>query len=306
MRRILAGLLACCVAACDSSGETSLDQCSNGRDDDADGLADCADLACHVYAFCEGDDAGRPDAGPIDAAPRPDGAACARPIDLVIVADVSSSMVGALEQLEQESEAIVATVRALDASSTVSLVVFVDDALAVDECAPLADAASLSGALAARRALAPENRSPVSGTINQDCAENGLDALSLAVAECPWRAGAAHVILHVTDDTFAERPTVLSGPFGGGVLVQHTFDETADALVATGARVVALTRQGAGRDCGATTVSPDVGRGFHAPYLAMPSIPERTAGIVLDLDAWRDGTVDLAASIAAVAEPACQ
>jgi hypothetical protein len=259
-----------------------------------------------VYSFCEGDDAGRPDAGPVDAAPRPDGAACARPIDLVIVADVSSSMVGALEQLERESEAIVTTMRALDAGSRVSLVVFVDDALAVDECAPLADAASLSGALAARRVLAPENRSPVSGTINQDCAENGLDALSLAAAECPWRAGAAHVILHVTDDTFAERPTVLSGPFGGGILVQHTFDETADALVAEGARVVALTRSGAGRDCGATTVSPDVGRGFHAPYLAMPSIPERTAGIALDLDAWRDGTVDLAASIAGVAEAACQ
>lgn len=296
----------CCVAACNSSGETSTDQCSNGRDDDSDGLPDCADPACRVYAFCAGSDAGRPDGGPVDAAPRPDGALCGRTIDLVIVADVSSSMVGPLEQLEQETGAIVDAVRAVDPDAQTSLVVFVDDALAVQDCVAFVDAAALESELAAWRARAPDNRSPVSGTFNQDCAENGLDALALATAECPWRDGAARVIVHVTDDTFAEHPTVLSGPWGGGIVVQHTYAETADALVDGDVRVVGLTRNGAGRDCGASTISPDVGQGFHTPYLGSPSIPERTGGIAIDLDAWRAGEVDLAATIASVAETACQ
>jgi hypothetical protein len=299
-------LFVCSLFACNSTGgESTLDECSNGRDDDSDGMADCTDPACRGYSFCSGGDAGQGDGGPRDAAPRPDGAACGRTIDLVVVADVSSSMVTSLERLAAESSAIVDAMRALDPDAAVSLVVFVDDALAVNDCAPFADGAALATEIAAWRTRAPNNRSPVSATYNQDCAENSLDALSRAATECPWREGAARMILHVTDDTFAERPTVLSGPWGGGIVVQHTYPETVDQLAAAGAHVVALTRNGTGHDCGAA-ISPDVGQGFQTPYQDMPAIPARTAGIALDLDVWNEGGIDLATTLADLAESACQ
>lgn len=294
------------AAACGSgpTGESTLDQCSNGRDDDADGQVDCGDVACRVYTFCTQPDAGRADAGPIDAAPLPDGALCASPVDVVLAVDVSSSMEAELAALRDASPALVDRLRALDPTARVSLVVFVDDALAVRDCAPMADAAELASELESWRARAPENRSPASGIANVDCPENSLDALALATTTCAWRDVAARIVVHVTDDTFAERPTVLSGPFGGGIVVQHTYAETSDMLGMNRIRVLAVARNGQGEDCGAGR-SPDVGRGFHATYLGMPSLPERTGGAALELPGLTDGSVDLAASIATLAQVAC-
>nr|MDQ3037570.1 hypothetical protein [Myxococcota bacterium] len=174
----------------------------------------------------------------------------------------------------------------------------------VRDCAPVADAAELASELDAWRARAPENRSPASGIANVDCPENALDALALATSTCAWRDVAARIVVHVTDDTFAERPTVLSGPFGGGIVVQHTFAETSDILGMNRVRVLALTRDGEGQDCGAGR-SPDVGRGFQAPYLGMPSLPDRTGGVALPLPGLTDGSLDVAAAIASLAEIAC-
>jgi hypothetical protein len=284
--------------------ESSIDECSNGRDDDGDGLIDCADPACRVYVFCLGGDAGTADAGERDAAPRPDGALCERTVDVVLVVDVSSSMDPELRALRDASVALVDQLRALDAGARVSLVVFVDDALAIAECMPLADGEALARELETWRLLAPENRSPMSGTLNQDCVENSLDALALAAGGCPWREGSARLLVHVTDDTFAERPTVLSGPFGGGIVVQSTYAEAVDALVRRGIRVLAVARQGVGEPCGAGR-SADVGAGFHSNWNAMPSIPERTGGRALDVEALVDGRLDLPATLTAAAETAC-
>lgn len=295
------------AAACGngSTGESTIDQCSNGRDDDADGLIDCADPACRVFAFCASGDAGPPDAGPVDAAPLPDGAVCVRPIDVVLTVDVSSSMDAELAALRDASPALLARLRALDPTARVSLVVFVDDALAVRDCAPLEGEGELASELEAWRARVSENRSPVSGIANVDCPENSLDALSLAVTACAWRDVAARVVVHVTDDTFAERPTVLSGPFGGGIVVQHTFAETSDMLGMAGIRVLAITRAGMGESCGAGR-SPDVGQGFHAPYMGIPSLPERTGGAALLLPGLADGSLDVAAAIGDLAQSACE
>lgn len=290
---------------CQSGGESSVDQCSNARDDDGDGLIDCGDPACRVYAFCSASDSGRPDAGPTDALPRPDGARCARTIDLAIVLDVSSSMLASLDRLRDEASALFDAIRALDAEARIVMVVFVDDALRVRECAPFADAGELASEIARWRDEAPRNRSPLSMTINQDCAENSLDAIHEALACSSWREGSARIVLHVTDDTFAEHPSVLSGPFGGGIVVRHRYDETLQALLEADVRFAALARSGAGRPCGAT-ISPNVGRGFHEPYQGMASIPERTGGIAIDHDLWRGGGLELAPEIAALAEAACQ
>jgi hypothetical protein len=294
------------LAACGGGTETSVDRCSNGRDDDGDGLVDCADPACRVYAFCGAADAGRRDAGPVDAAPWPDGALCARPIDAVLTLDVSSSMADELAVVRDWAPALVESLRALDPEAQVSLVVFVDDALAVSDCAPFDSGASLAAEIDAWRMRARENRSPVSGTFNQDCPENSLDALHLAATRCFERSDAVRLVVHLTDDTFAEHPAVLSGPYGGGVLVQTTYEQTAAALVGVGARVVAVTLSGPGEDCGAGRRSPDVGQGFHTPFGGQRALPEQTGGLALDLAALRAGTLALEAEVAALVESACR
>ena len=304
-------MLALSLAGCggSSAGESNADACSNGRDDDGDGLADCADPACGVYAFClGGPDAGRADAGPGDAGlldgDVPDASVCAQPVDLVLSVDVSSSMADELALLRDGSEGIFAALRGLDPGVQVALVVFVDDALAVDGCRPFTSPEALAESLEGWRLRAPENLSPAGRVLNQDCPENGLDALSLA-AVCPFRDGSARVVLHVTDDTYAEHPTVLSGPFGGGVLVEHTYAQTRDALLAARAHVVSLTSQGMGAPCGAGR-SPDVGQGFATPYLGQTTLPERTAGRALLLDGLRDGTADLVSALRETAARACR
>jgi hypothetical protein len=293
------------IASCGRGSEASLDDCSNGRDDDGDGLIDCREPACRIHAFCEEPDSGRHDAGPRDAGPRPDGSLCARPIDVVLSLDVSSSMIDELAIVRDGATALFDRIRALDPDARIGLVVFVDDALAVADCSAFTDGAALAAEIESWRRRAPENRSPVSGTFNQDCPENSLDALHLTTTACPWREGSERFVVHITDDTFVEHPAVLSGPYGGGVLVAHTYEETSSALAGIGARVIAIALSGVGEDCGAGRRSPDVGQGFHGPYRGQPSLPERTGGRALDLNALRRGTLDLAGEIASIAELAC-
>src|SRR5690606_22930607 len=85
-------------------GETSADACSDGRDNDGDGLTDCAEPACTVHAWCGGgtDAGGAVDGGGAgaDSGPRPDGGpGCAEPLDVVFVIDVSTSMADEVEQI---------------------------------------------------------------------------------------------------------------------------------------------------------------------------------------------------------------
>ncbi|UJR85297.1 hypothetical protein [Sandaracinus amylolyticus] len=299
-------LAASLLGACDQGepeGESSLDACSNGRDDDDDDLVDCSDPACRAYVFCLSNDAGA-DAGPVDAAPLPDGAVCVRPIDVVLTVDVSSSMGAPLAALRDASATLIERLQQLDPSARVSLVVFVDDALAIDECAPL-DATALHDQLELWRVRSEDNRSPVSDTYNTDCPENSLDALMLATRGCPWRAGAARLVVHVTDDTFAERPTVLSGPFGGGIVVQSTYAEVGEAMEDAGVRMIALTRTGAGQSCGAGR-SPDVGQGFQTPYRDALTLPELTGGVALLLPDFVAGNVDVVSAIVDRAQLACE
>lgn len=302
LSRLLFPLFACAlVAACtsrESAGtERSAAECSNGLDDDGDFLVDCTDTDCR--AVCESDrgDAGGLDAGtfvPTDAGPPPDAPVhtCNAPLDIVFVVDVSTSMTEEAERLRGGIESIWNAARALATDVQFGLVVFVDDALAVNGCAPFASLASLQSELAEWRDFCSGNRSPSSDAANRDCAENSLDALWIAATSCPWRPGATRVVVHVTDDTFAERPTRLSS----AVSVQTTYAEVAEALVSRELRLGAFAVPGAGEYCGAGS-SPDVGRGFHAPYAGMPSLPLQTGGRAYDLRQVRSGTLDMAAAI---------
>ncbi len=284
------------VVGCEKKPGVELGEaaCSNGIDDDGDGLVDCADPTCRLFSFClsEADAGHAADAG--DAS-----LACGDTADLVIVLDVSSSMTATIGQLAELAPSIFDAVRAERSDAHVSLVVFVDDALAVDGCAPLADAAALRSRLDAYRAFSASNRSPVSELPNLDCAENSLDALNVAISSCPWRAG-LRAILHVTDDTFVERPAVLSGPYGPGVVVASTYAEVSAALARLEIHLLALTASGPGVSCGGPQVSPDVGRGFTSPFGDAPSLPERTGGRAWPLAGLRDGSFALAPALTEV------
>lgn len=288
--------------------------CSNGLDDDGDGLIDCADPACRLFAWCttvadaSQPDASQPDAGSLDAdldAEIDATLTCTEPLDLVLVLDVSSSMTADLAQLRDLAPALFASAQAASPQAHVSMVVFVDDALAVDGCAPFASADALAASLEQWRAFTSTNRSPVSDLENVDCPENSLDAIATALTTCAWRTG-SRVILHVTDDTFAERPSVLSGPFGPGVLVMWNYIEVSSALARQGVSLLALTANGPGTSCGGPTTSPDVGRGFHTPFGSDVSLPDRTGGRAWDLRAMRDGSFALVPALDAyLAQAVC-
>lgn len=281
--------------------ESTADACSNGRDDDGDSLIDCSEPSCRLFTFCAEADAGLTDAGPVDAPPFDgDAPGCPVPLDIVIALDVSSSMVDDLTRLRDAVPALFGAARALDATARVSLVVFVDDVLVVNECAPYASSADLVAEIDRRILAAPMNLNPDPARPfpNQDCAENALDAMFEAATSprCAWRAGAERTMILVTDDTFAERPRVLSGEWGGGIVVQTTYPEAVTALSTRAIRLVAVAQSGVGDPCGAGT-SPDVGQGYFTPYMAMTPLPAATGGVAIDLREVRDGRVNLGARL---------
>jgi hypothetical protein len=134
---------------------------------------------------------------------------------------------------------------------------------------------------------------------NSDCAENSLDAIYLAASSCPWRTGATRILIHVTDDTFAERPAILSdeSAFGGtGIPVQHTYDEVVTELRSAEVRVGSFAAPGAGEECGAG-MSANVGEGFHEPYRGRDSLPVATGGRVWSIRDVRAGGLNMATAI---------
>lgn len=305
MLAIAAGV-AGCTSRSAAGGEATAAECSNGADDDFDALIDCADPGCAAHAFCDGGglDGGLSDGGgtvPPDGGPPSDrmiGPSCGAPLDVVFVMDVSTSMADEAMRLRTGVESVWNAAHALTSDARFGLVVFVDDALAVGGCSSFADLGTLQSELDRWRDFCATNRSPTSETTNTDCPENSLDAIHLAASTCPWREGATRVLIHVTDDTFVERPTTLSGDpfFGGGVAVQRTYAEVRDALIAGEIRVGAFAAPGAGEACGAGS-TPNVGQGFHEAYLGMPSLPESTGGRVWNIREVRAGTLDMATAI---------
>jgi hypothetical protein len=119
---------------------------------------------------------------------------------------------------------------------------------------------------------------------------------------CPWRAGATHILIHVTDDTFEEPPYVYSDPIfgGGGVPAERDYAEVVAALVANEVRVGAFAMEVA-EECGAGR-SDDTARGFFTPFEGMPSLPDATGGRVWNIADVRSGSLDMATAIAEMIE----
>lgn len=303
------GLLvaASCTGSHPPATEDDAATCSNNIDDDNDGLVDCHDPACAVFPFCGVQDAGPVDMGLDDAGdvgPIPDAGACTAPLDVVLVVDVSTSMAAELGAIRSGVTSLWDTAHTLSTDAQISMVVFVDDVLAIDGpapnvldggCMPFTSADELGTQLDFWQMFCATNQSPVSHLQNHDCAENSLDAI-VAATMCPTRAGSTRVIIHVTDDTFVERPGVLSGEWGGGVHVGFNYLETTTALTDGRFHVGVFAETGMGDDCGAGR-SPDVGRGFSGPYSMMASLPDATGGHFWDLREVRAGRLDMMTSI---------
>jgi hypothetical protein len=234
-----------------------------------------------------------PDAGAVDAA-------CYAPIDLVFVLDVSTSMSGEFSRLRAGIGSIFAAADALTMDHTFGLVVFVDDVLVVNGCSSFATATELEMQFDHWRAFCSSNTNPGgAGGQNFDCPENSLDAIYDAATTCTWRAGATHIVIHVTDDTFLERPAVFSmDAFQPGVPAQHTYAEVSAALTAAQIRFGTFA-QLTPMDCGAGT-SANTAQGFLAPYMGMPSLADATGGMAWDIAQVRAGTLDMATAISAL------
>jgi hypothetical protein len=232
-----------------------------------------------------------------DATP-PDAILCTDALDIVFVIDVSTSMADEIDQVRAGMDRIWAAADALTTDTQFGLVVFVDDVVAVNGCAPFADLAAMQAEFVEWREFTSTNDQPAGGaSSNTDCPENSLDALYTAATACPWRPDATHIAIHVTDDTFVESPLTLSSIVGiGGIMVQHTYIETVEALVAAEVRVGSFAAPGMGEFCGAGS-SPNVGQGFHEPYGGMESIPDATGGAVWSIRDVRAGTLDMAEAI---------
>jgi hypothetical protein len=294
-------LVASCTVGAMPTTESTGVQCSDERDNDADGLADCEDPDCGVHAMCGGGpaDAAGLDGGGLADRELPPPVPCTAPIDIVFVIDVSTSMDDEIDAIRQGIGSIADAAMMLTPDVQFGLVVFVDDVVAVNDCRPFATIDLLQSELQRWQTFTSSNDQPAGGTEdNLDCEENSLDALHAAATMCPWRTDATHVAIHVTDDTFEEAPYVLSEDFlfGGGIEVEHTYAETVGALTAQQVRVGAFAMMGEGTEC-AVGSSSDVGRGFHGTFEGMPSIPSATGGRAWDLAAVQSGDLDMAVEI---------
>lgn len=264
--------------------------CGNGSDDDGNGATDCADEVCASVPTCAPtSDAGSFDAGPTDApfifadvlqSDAPGSTECGA-LDVIFVLDVSTSMEGSLNALRDGIGDVWDAATALSPDARFSMVVFVDDALAEDDCAPFASVAELRGAFDRWRSFCSSNESPVSRAPNYDFPENSLDALWVAATECTLREGATRIVVHVTDDTFLERPEV----FSEVVMCEHTYREVSRAFVAQQLRVASFHD---------TSDHPE---GFSRPWEGEPGLVEYTGGASFSLDEVVAGRLNMGEAI---------
>jgi len=212
-------------------------------------------------------------------------------VDVVFVIDVSTTMGSVIERVGQGIVEVDATLRGLGKSPSYGLVVFVDDVELAKGGAAFTSIEELQAELVRWRTFTGSNRQIHSEAKNTDWPENSLDALHSAAVGFAWRPAAttARLVVHATDDTFGEAPTVQSGQ-----AVKRSYTETLGVLRANQIRVSSF-----GATIGGECECLDVRPGILSPYKAMPSIPTSTGGIAYDLDEVAGGRLSLASAVQA-------
>jgi hypothetical protein len=222
-----------------------------------------------------------------------DGDMCTQSIDIVFSMDVSTSMLGVLQKLENEILSVDDKLKTLSVVPDVNygLVVFVDDYKIINGGAPYADVQTLKADFNYWWNFTQTNQEVNGGGANSDWPENSIDSLYTAAVAFQWRPvdETLRMVIHCTDDTFGDKGTSLSG-----ILVQHSYDETVAALQAAQVRVFAF---GDADATGGPGNNEDVSAGFFAPYMNKPSIPEATDGGAFNINEVNAGTLSLGAAI---------
>jgi hypothetical protein len=225
---------------------------------------------------------------------------CESGIDIVFVMDVSTSMGGFIALLADEMLAVDAAIQALELPTTphYGLAVFVDDAELLNDGMPYADANALRDDFIFWSNFAATNQQVGGGNPNFTFTENSLDALYLAATEFEWRPAntTTRIVIHTTDDTFWDGPTV-----GNGVNILYGYEETVQALQDATIRGYSFADT-----IGGACECMDVSMGWSTAYLGMTPMPAATDGDVYDINQILAGTVSLADAInMAVEESYC-
>lgn len=201
-------------------------------------------------------------------------AACKLQIDIVFVMDVSTSMIGLLQKLEDEILTVDAKLKSLDVLPDINygLVVFVDDTQIINMGAPYADVQTLKQDFNKWWNFTQSNSQVNGGGSNGDWPENTIDALFTAAGAFQWRPmeQTLRMVIHCTDDTFGEKGAVQSG-----IPIQRTYDETVKALQDREVRVFVFADND---KTGGPGENEDVSMGFFTPYKGKTPIPDATDG----------------------------
>ncbi len=226
---------------------------------------------------------------------------CKTQLDVVFVMDVSTSMTGLFDALEQDILDVDLALAQLDveADTHYGLVVFVDDTEVANDGAAYLDAGVLADEFAAWNEFTGSNLQIHHPGRNGTLEENSLDSLYRAASEFQWRSAATthRIVIHTTDATFWDGPLVQPD----GVAVEHGYAETVARLRAEEVRVFAFASDAVGPAIPGFPAL-DAAAGWFAPYDAMPAIPEDTGGAALPIDDVLAGTVSLADAIPQVVE----
>jgi hypothetical protein len=226
---------------------------------------------------------------------------CEEDVDIVFVMDVSTSMGGYLSKLADEIVAVDTAIAALGVPGErrYGLVVFVDDTMILNEGAPYADVLQLQADFNTWSAFTQSNEQIGGGNLNTTWPENSLDALYLGASVFQWRPmdETLRAVIHATDDTFWDGPTV-----GNGVQIEHGYDETVSILQEHEVRVFTFAAH-----IGGPLSDQDVTPGWYGPYQGKDSIPDATGGGVFDIDLVLAGQISLSEGIVgAIEENLCE
>jgi hypothetical protein len=284
------------ISATLSSSAGTEDSAANTGDDDGGSAADDAPADStdgpKFDVMNMGDGGANPDTG----------MGCDQDIDIVFVMDVSTSMGPFLSKLADEILVVDQAIADLMVPNPphYGLVVFVDDAAILNGGAPYADVETLRADFMMWSTFTSTNYQVGGGNYNTTWPENSLDALYLAAAGFQWRPQGdqtLRMIIHTTDDTFWDGPTVQNG-----VMIQHGYEEVVDALQSREIRMFTFAAQIGGM-CECEDVTP----GWSTPYMGLPPIPDSTDGEAYDLDLVLANQLSLSEAInGAIEEHMCQ
>jgi hypothetical protein len=197
---------------------------------------------------------------------------CIQDIDIVFVMDVSTTMGPFFDKLELEIGAVQDALDLYDLPSPAQygLVVFVDDYIVVNGGVPYTDINELAADFAFWNNFTASNEQTMGGNGNYTWTENSIDGIYAAADEFQWRPKSTtlRMIVHTTDDTFWNGPTV-----GNGVNILHGYAETVAILQANEIWTFAFADM-----IGGPGENEDVSIGWFTPYMGMAPIPEQTGG----------------------------